>query len=137
MSRDSNFVTEFAYNPDSGYDDHLFHTTGSPNTNPLSHPLHDSNSKNNSFDTNGNIWGSFPDNVAVTDDRFAVLTWLSPLEPNLRHYNIQAHRVEGVGDWLLRTEQFRSWCSTGDEGESQQAVIFCYGNPGVGKTFIW
>ena len=76
-------------------------------------------------------------NVAVTDNRSEILTWLSPLEPRLRHYDIQRRRVENVGDWLLRTEQFRRWRSgSSGQGESQKATIFCYGNPGVGKTYI-
>ena len=132
MSRDSSFVTRFPHNPDSGYDCHLFDPV-SPNT-PSPNPLHDSHSKN-SFNTNNNIWGDFPANT-VNDDRSEVLTWLSPLEPHLRHCDIQARRVDGVGDWLLGTEQFQSWRSTDDQGESPQAAIFCCGNPGVGKTYI-
>jgi len=69
----------------------------------------------------------------VADDRSQILTWLSPLEPRLRHRDIQGRRVDNVGEWLLQTEEFRTWsdCSEGDK-----AVLFCYGGPGVGKTFI-
>ena len=135
MSRDPKFVTKSPHNPDSGHGSHVLNTTGSLNINALNHTLHDSGS-NKSFNTNSNMWGNSPDNVTMSDDRSEVLTWLSPLEPRLRHYDIQERRVDTVGDWLLRTEQFRSWCSTDGQGESQQAAIFCYGNPGVGKTYI-
>ena len=75
-------------------------------------------------------------NFTIADDRSNILAWLSPLEPRLRHQDIQASRVENVGEWLLQTEEFRSW-HTGSEGsESNNAVLFCYGNPGVGKTYI-
>ena len=40
-------------------------------------------------------------------------------------------RLGGVGNWLLETNEFREWKS--DEGGVDQAILFCYGNPGVGK----
>ena len=36
----------------------------------------------------------------------------------------------------MGTEEFREWCGLGGEGEDDKPVLFCYGNPGVGKTFI-
>ena len=74
--------------------------------------------------------------ITVTDDRSEILTWLSPLEPHLRHYDLQISRIKGVGEWLLRTEEFRSWRNGDGQGESQKAIIFCFGNLGVGKTYI-
>ena len=60
--------------------------------------------------------------------------WLSPLEPRYRHQSVQADRVNGVGGWLLERNEFREWsCS---RGAPKQAVLFCYGDPGVGKTHI-
>ena len=74
----------------------------------------------------------------VADDRSSLLTWLSPLEPKLRHRDVQERRVDNVGEWLFQTEEFRSWhgWSGEGEGEGDKAVVFCYGGPGVGKTFI-
>lgn len=122
MSNDSS-ITGFLPSPGpSGYN-HLFDTTGS-----LSH-------NTNCFNINNVA------NITVTNDRSEILTWLPPLEPHLRHYDIQMRRVDNVGDWLMRTEQFRSWHSHdggggGSLGESQKAILFCSGNPGVGKTYI-
>ena len=50
----------------------------------------------NSFNTNSfnNVWNSF----TVTDDRSQLLTWLSPLEPRLRHQDIQERRVDDIGN---------------------------------------
>ena len=73
-------------------------------------------------------------NYYAADDRSPLLTWLSPLEPRLRHRDIQERRVDNVGEWLLQTEEFRSWHDRSGEGD--KAVLFCYGGPGVGKTFI-
>ena len=42
--------------------------------------------------------------------------------------------MEGVGDWLLRKEEFINW-NTGEDGVASP-VLFCYGDPGVGKTYI-
>ena len=65
------------------------------------------------------------------------LAWLSPLDPGVRHQDIRDRRVENVGEWILRTEEFRSWYASSSAGdESDKAVLFCYGDPGVGKTFI-
>ena len=86
-----------------------------------------------SFNTTYTV--SVSNNFTVTDDRSNILAWLSPLDPKSRHQDIQDRRVENIGKWVLRTEEFRSWCA-GSGGESDDAVLFCYGDPGVGKTYI-
>ena len=74
-------------------------------------------------------------NVNKTDDEDnQIKQWLSPLEPQNRHRGVQADRVRGVGGWLLETKEFRGW--SGSEGEPEHRVLFCYGDPGVGKTHI-
>ena len=75
-------------------------------------------------------------NFTFADDRPNILAWLSPLDPKLRHQDIGDRRVENVGEWLLQTGEFKSWCAGGEGSESDDAVLFCYGNPGAGKTFI-
>ena len=72
----------------------------------------------------------------VADDRSQLLTWLSPLEPRLRHRDIQERRIDNIGEWLMQTEEFRSWYDWSGEGEGDKAVLFGYGDPGAGKTFI-
>ena len=90
------------------------------------------NSTNLSNNTNSfNVQNNY-----VADDRSQLLAWLSPLEPKLRHRDIQERRADNVGEWLLRTEAFRNWHDESGEGEGHNAVLFCYGDPGVGKTFI-
>ena len=86
----------------------------------------------NCFNTTANMWN----NRTIVDDRSQILTWLSPLEPRLRHQDIHEGRVEGIGEWLLQTEEFRSWCAGSGGGEPDNAVLFCYGDPGIGKTYI-
>ena len=105
-------------------------TTNIPNTLSFSH------SSRNTLAVLNNRH-SFNTQITVTDDSSSVLVWLSPLEPRIRHFSLEAQRVEGVGHWLLRTEQFRAWHSLDGPCERQNATLFCYGNPGVGKTFIW
>jgi len=75
-------------------------------------------------------------NITVADARPNILAWLSPLDPKLQHQEIQRRRVERVGEWVLQTEEFRNWYAGSGESESHKAVLFCYGDPGVGKTFI-
>ena len=90
---------------------------------------------NGTFSNNTNSF-NVQNNYVVADDRSPLLTWLSPLEPRLRHRDIQERRVDNVGEWLLQTEEFGTWHGSSGEGEGDKAVLFCYGGPGVGKTFI-
>ena len=71
-----------------------------------------------------------------TVDRSDILAWLSPLNPKLRHQTIRDSREGNVGKWLLRTEEFRNWQAGSGGNKSDNAVLFCYGDPGVGKTCI-
>ena len=89
-----------------------------------------------SFSNNINSLNTVTNNFTIADERSQILTWLSPLEPRLRHQDILDRRVEGVGEWLLQTEEFRSWYAGSGGSESDRAVLFCYGDPGVGKTHI-
>jgi len=96
------------------------------------HPTHDNSNSFNTIKSFNNVWK----NCTFADDRAPLLTWLSPLEPKLRHRDIQDRRADNVGEWLLQTEKFRRWQDWGDRSEDDKAVLFCYGGPGVGKTFI-
>ena len=87
------------------------------------------------FSNNGNAFNVW-NRDTITDDRSQLLTWLSPLDPGLRHREIQERCIDNVGEWLLETEEFRRWYASGVGGGGENAVLFCYGHPGVGKTFI-
>ena len=80
----------------------------------------------------GNITGSF--NTYGSNEDKQIMHWLSPLEPNDRHQGVRTDRFDGVGDWFLETSEFREW--RGSEGGADKAVLFCSGNPGVGKTYL-
>ena len=94
----------------------------------------------------GNITNSYNNSItlnnkAITvnksdDEDNQIKQWLSPLEPRHRHHTVQADRVKGVGGWLLERNEFREWSGTGGRGAPKDAVLFCYGDPGVGKTHI-
>ena len=75
-------------------------------------------------------------NCGSVDERDKFLKWLSPLEHRIRHSDIRAHRVENVGDWLLRTEEYRNWFDGVRGGEPGGSAMLCYGDPGVRKTHI-
>ena len=81
----------------------------------------------------GNI-GSFNTFYAADEDA-KIMHWLSPLETNKRHQGVRTDRFDGVGDWLLQTGEFREW--KGGEDGADKGVLFCSGNPGVGKTYLW
>jgi len=82
----------------------------------------------------GNTIGSYNKTVYKSDEDAQILRWLSPLEPENRHHSLRTDRLPGVGNWLLETSEFREW--RGGEGGADKAVMFCSGNPGVGKTHL-
>ena len=89
----------------------------------------DSFNNTNSFNCTTNIY-------TTPDDKSKILAWLSPLVPWVRHRDIGAERVDGIGAWLLETEEFRHWHNASGEDQSDNATLFCDGNPGVGKSYI-
>ena len=91
---------------------------------------------NNSFN-NTNPFSHVPNkNFGGADERTEILAWLSPLEFRIRHHDIKAHRIEHIGDWLLRTEEYQNWLGDIRDGEPGGSALFCPGDPGVGKTYI-
>jgi len=69
------------------------------------------------------------------DEGREILQWLSPLEPQKRHQDVRRDRLNSVGNWVLETSEFRKWRDREDGCVGEQ-VLFCYGNPGVGKTYV-
>jgi len=72
--------------------------------------------------------------VKIDDEGHQILQWLSPLEPCQRHQGVRTDRLDSVGNWVLETSQFSEWRDA--EDGSVDPVLFCYGNPGVGKTYV-
>ena len=72
----------------------------------------------------------------TAEDRSEILTWLSPLEPRIRHQDLRTRRADNVGEWLLQTDEFQRWCDSSQQVESEHATLFCCGGPAVGKTYL-
>ena len=70
----------------------------------------------------------------IADENPEIMQWLSPLDPRRRHQDVRADRVNGVGNWFLETNEFWEWRS--NESGADKAVLFCCGDPGVGKTYL-
>ena len=75
-------------------------------------------------------------NYITTEDRSEILTWLSPLEPRIRHQDLRTRRADNVGEWLLQTDEFKRWCDGSQQVGSEHATLFCCGGPAVGKTYL-
>jgi len=99
-------------------------------TSDSNHPITTNSYNTNSY--NNNVQNYY----TVADDRSQLLTWLSPLEPSLRHRDVRERRVNDVGEWLIQGEEFRRWCGMSGEVEGDREVLFCCRDPGVEKTFI-
>ena len=83
----------------------------------------------------GNVSNSYNTiNVGVDEESSRIQTWLSPLEPEIRHRAVSNRRLDGIGDWVLQRSEFRSWYKS--HGGSLDPTLLCYGGQGVGKTFI-
>ena len=90
---------------------------------------------NNNNSNNNNSFNNIVNFVTEIDDEGQqILRWLSPLEPQQRHQGVRTDRLDSVGSWVLETSEFRKWREA--EDGSVEQVLFCYGNPGVGKTFV-
>jgi len=97
------------------------------------YPNDNINSFNNTNSFN-NVWNNY---TVADEGKSEILAWLSPLEPRIRHQDIRARRVDEVGDRLLRTQEYRDWFGGGRRGgQSNGSALFCYGSPGVGKTYM-
>jgi len=73
-------------------------------------------------------------NQVIADENPEIMQWLSPLDPRKRHQDVRTDRFDSVGSLFLESREFREWRS--GEGGADKGVLFCYGNPGVGKTFL-
>jgi len=73
-------------------------------------------------------------NNVIADGNPEIMEWLSPLDPRGRHQDVRTDRLDGVGNWLLETNEFQEWRRS--EVGAGGAVLFCYGDPGVGKTYL-
>ena len=86
----------------------------------------------NATDSYKNIWNNCE--ISVSDERRQILEWLSPLAPRERHRAVSEGRMDGVNGWLLGTNEFEKW--NRGEDKAVHPVLFCYGDPGVGKTYL-
>jgi len=100
--------------------------------------LQETNTKKMSVSVTDNI-NSF-NNVlihnTIADNQSEILKWLSPLEPRIRHQDVRTRRVDNIGERLLHTSGFRKWCDGAQYKGSDYEILFCYGGPGVGKTYF-
>ena len=44
---------------------------------------------------------------AIADESPDIMQWLSPLDSRGRHQDVRTDRLDGVGNWLLETNEFR------------------------------
>ena len=106
-----------------------FNTNNSYNNNNFYENVKDSFNTDNSIHK---VWN----NCTIADEDSGILAWLSPLDPHIRHHDIRTRRVDKVGDWLLKSNEYQNWLGSIREDGSDGRALFCYGGPGVGKSYI-
>lgn len=82
----------------------------------------------------GNIENSFNTIVNYSDEDAKIMHWICPLESNTRYQGLRTDRFGAIGGWLFGTWEWREW--RGCEGKANKPILFCCGNPGVGKTYL-
>ena len=73
-------------------------------------------------------------NVGLSEESARIQAWLSPFEPHARHQDVRNRRLDGVGEWVLKKNEFESWRKSPDS--SVNRTLLCYGDQGAGKTYI-
>ena len=61
-------------------------------------------------------------NTITEKERESFLDWISTFDFEKVHDSIYAKKHEGTGDWLIQTEEFRTWFSS-----SKSSLLWCYG----------
>lgn len=51
----------------------------------------------------------------------------------MRHHDIRAHRVEDIGDYFLRAEEYRYWLNDIRGEESDNSALFCNEDLGLAR----
>jgi len=99
--------------------------------NNTSNSIHGDSNKNV-----GNVLNSYNNiiNVGTSEESLRIQGWLSPHEPHARHEDVRNRRLDGVGDWVLKKNEFESWRN--NQNGSGSPTLLCYGDQGVGKTYI-
>ena len=77
-----------------------------------------------------NVWN----NCEISNEKREILEWMSPMTPRERHQAVSEGRMDRKGNWLLGTNEFEKWHRSEDQADNP--VLFCYGDPGVGKTYL-
>ena len=91
------------------------------------------NNVGNVTDSYKNIWNNCE--ISVSDEKRQILEWLSPMAPRERHQAVREGRVDGVGHRFLPTSEFEKWHTSASQDVNP--ILFYYGDPGVGKTYLW
>ena len=114
---------------------------GDPRQFGISHTCADNSVANNVHSNSNmncaNVSNSYNNNtinMGINEESLRIQEWLSPLEPGRRHRGVRNRRLDGIGDWVLRTDEFVSWCRSRDDSDDR--ALRCYGGQGVGKTYI-
>lgn len=65
-------------------------------------------------------------------EREKILDWISNSDSESKHNAIRMPRVEGTGEWLTETKEFKAWRISVES----PSVLWCHGIQGAGKSIL-
>lgn len=69
--------------------------------------------------------------LKTAEERKKILAWLKAPDPSVNHNAATSKREPETCNWLLRSEEFKSWMT-----ERSTQLMWLHGIPGAGKTII-
>jgi GTPase SAR1 family protein len=66
----------------------------------------------------------------ASEERKAILDWLTPINYASQQYGFFNKRQSGTGQWVLESDVYQAW------SKAEKQTLLCLGGPGVGKTIL-
>jgi ankyrin repeat protein len=71
--------------------------------------------------------------AGLSEDRGAILSWLSTLDMDKELMKSLCKRIEGTAEWILQTPEFAKWSLA----QGQSRMLWCHGLEGSGLTTMF
>lgn len=70
------------------------------------------------------------EDMKAAEEKQTILHWLGGPDPSVIYNNAKSKREPGTCEWLIKSDDFQTWCTTGG------TLMWLHAFPGAGKTFL-